>query len=99
VTSLPPASSLLFSLSLHDALPILQSRSLGRPDFGTHGREFTARPASSQRRSWRSPDGGETGPHPRGKGVGRAHGTPWRRRRARRSEEHTSELQSRENHV
>src|SRR5690606_41762885 len=91
-----PARSLLATLSLHDALPI--SGRTGQAPSGRHGRHLRPDPP-------RSPRGGQRGRRalPPRRGGLRAHRTavaeePPDGLRGR-SEEHTSELQSRENLV
>src|SRR5690606_41424326 len=78
-----PAPTQLYTLSLHDALPICT----GRP------RHHGARPPSVP---VPRPGLGRRAPRPRRAGLGRRGSPPGLRRR---SEEHTSELQSRENLV
>src|SRR5690606_40097720 len=85
-----PATTEIYTLSLHDALPIsgeqwgARQRAAGRPDRGAAGRTGPAA-------GLRAPRGGP-GRRP-DRGIGRGGGPD------ARSEEHTSELQSRENLV
>src|SRR5690606_42049542 len=80
---IPPASPQIHTLSLHDALPISPYRRNDRPS------STRAPSATGNRQDWRHR--GRISPErrsPRGSSVRRS-----------RSEEHTSELQSRENLV
>src|SRR5436309_12604941 len=76
-----PATTEIYTLSLHDALPI--SRARGRADVESTGGTPVERPQGLPARP-----GGTRRPHRADALAG-----------ARRSEEHTSELQSRENLV
>src|SRR5690606_39756115 len=80
-----PATTETYTLSLHDALPIYQ-RAGGAGGAGRReGRRHAGRPLAPQ---------GDRGARPPGQRGGLTSGNPgWR------SEEHTSELQSRENLV
>src|SRR5206468_9811869 len=88
----PPSSSLLYTLSLHDALPIFPASVVRRATTPSEARESTTRARVPRRGRARR------GEPARPTGARRA-GRPAPRRRARRelrrSEEHTSELQSR----
>src|SRR5204862_7803898 len=77
----PTAPTEIYTLSLHDALPIWRSASTSRPTCPQRSR--TPRSCSSRWARRRGPTAART----------RARSTPWRR--PWRSEEHTSELQSR----
>src|SRR5690606_41278808 len=90
---LDKATTMINSLSLHDALPICQQ---ARPDDGgrAHGRQCDLRQVAHAVRSAR-PVALHSGLQPhRGSDAEQQ-----RRAQAQRSEEHTSELQSRENLV
>src|SRR5204862_8250970 len=89
----PPAHTYLFTLSLHDALPIYSSRSRKRSERGAAPRALE-QPAGAVRGAV------ERRPSPRPTRAGdRRNARLLRRRRQAprrdRSEEHTSELQSR----
>src|SRR5690606_41484929 len=88
-----PATPALYTLSLHDALPICcwPAKAIGTPSppVATNSKNFPIRPHS--KRSWRRfVFRHSSRPAPRA--------TAWRKP-VFRSEEHTSELQSRENLV
>src|SRR5207249_12317184 len=78
----PTSSTPLYPLSLHDALPISFQHIVAA------GRGHRGALTHERRRLHRDSDSGETG------AVGTLHG-PFERGGRRRSEEHTSELQSR----
>src|SRR5690606_41964573 len=93
------ATAAIYTLSLHDALPICPARS-SPPRAAAPG--APAAPRGDRIRC--RPGGGRRGGPPRSARRRAARAPPPRRRRRsprspRRSEEHTSELQSRENLV
>src|SRR5690606_40822881 len=82
VSAHDPATTVIYTLSLHDALPILRNPKYFSPPPAVRRR---ARRIPGFRSGWAAPDA--------------ARACEWRHRNATRSEEHTSELQSRENLV
>src|SRR3712207_7808465 len=76
------ATTEIYTLSLHDALPICAQRARAAPGRGVRVRGRGSPTVRGDR------DGGRRTPHRRSADSGR--------RRERRSEEHTSELQSRQ---
>src|SRR5690606_42019630 len=89
-------SARIYPLSLHDALPIYRDPPPRRRRFGGHGHRRRAGSVPGQRGSGRSaaPAGRSAGVNGSPRSGGRHLCTA-----AARSEEHTSELQSRENLV
>src|SRR5690606_41704896 len=92
----PPATTVISSLSLHDALPISRLGLGRRDDARRAGSGAPPRLPRGHALGQRSQPGDDRAD---GRGGGRS--APVRRAelRRRRSEEHTSELQSRENLV
>src|SRR5688572_31732788 len=88
------ASTTIYTLSLHDALPIFLRRIRAPRDHASPGRR---RERLSRQGPVRRPDRGPAAPP----GAVRRRGEHHRRQRhrVRRSEEHTSELQSQSNLV
>src|SRR5688572_32043823 len=86
----PPSSTETYTLSLHDALPILRGRARQLQPGDDHDRPGDGRPHLH-----RAADLGDRGPRYRGGAARRALADA----RRPRSEEHTSELQSQSNLV
>src|SRR5205823_10663255 len=94
--STPPAPSALYTLSLHDALPILCSRPVASPVLTPRARTVKPPCRRPERRSRRC-GRGQNELRPGGRvafGPTRPRPGEWAARRRVRSEEHTSELQS-----
>src|SRR5690606_41766814 len=93
LSSAAPATPEIYTPSLHDALPICRWQRAARRG----GRKAPALPPCP---ALEACGRGPCAPTPRGAGAPARQGAPsWETRSAARSEEHTSELQSRENLV
>src|SRR5206468_9494608 len=95
-----PASPWTYTLSLHDALPILQPEADGQPE-GSRGEHDAHDAGKGEQQPADAREGercrdGDRAPQPARDAAQRDHGDrPELVARALRSEEHTSELQSR----